>query len=372
MCIVRYVNIVVGWLFFLMWSSLYAFDYHELQSSDFVTTGVVQALEHGYKIENLTWISLTQENIHLLEQSLIDKYNGEFVLVDNPSTTQEKISHTLDRLSEYLCLQREMVLDTYKLDALYKISQGLHAKLAYQEWSCSKDFGADSQQGIALYTLEGVWTLQVSSLSLLQDLWYNTSPLVDYISDGDNLYFSWKEMDDFFFDWSSQESIVPLYIMKLDKRSKWSRKFDTVKAVVYTETTDFPFVSGDISLALFIQHKDLVVKITSRYGAVRYELLEDLMQATKNMFVYSVEERINENILDATHYQTVYDRLVQFQGDVFHKNMFQNLVYYYLSELWKHNESPHEFVKSLSWLVYKSKDIQSDIVSVLEELEVFL
>ena len=60
------------------------------------------------------------------------------MLVDHPSTTQEKLSHTLDALLSYLCMQREVVLDQYKLQDFYRLPQALRSRLSYHEASCAE------------------------------------------------------------------------------------------------------------------------------------------------------------------------------------------------------------------------------------------
>ena len=74
-------------------------------------------------------------------------------------------------------------------------------------------------------------------------------------------------------------------------------RFDDVKIIAYAETSTYPFIDGNVMIAIYALDDGHIIKITTPYGKLRYELLETVMNMTQQLFVYSIHENMRESIL---------------------------------------------------------------------------
>ena len=333
-----------------------------------ISTRVKKIVDSEDKLWNKRSITFVQNNLSLLQKDLIEKYEGEMIVTDNPQTEQENISQAMDVLARYLCLHRQSVLQNYSEKDYYKVSSSEDMEIS--QGVCYRNTTLLYQEGIRYYTLPEVGTLQTIPLSLLKDLGYSTTNLEKYMQSSEIEFTS--SSDQFFFEGSSNKEIIPLLnLTPKEKNNIWNRKFDQVKIVAYVETTEYPFVDGNVMVAIFAKKWDHFIKITTPYGKLHHDLLSNVMKMTQKLFVYSIHENLRDSVLLSNYYDSAYMSVTTTEW-ITSTPILKNLVHYYLSALWQYDEQPEEFVKMLPGAIDKDLNFQIKIQSALEDLEAFL
>lgn len=309
-----------------------------------------------------------QNNISVLQKDLLEKYNGDMVITETPETEQEVMSQAMDVLARYLCLHRKNVIDNYQ-QKFYKPS--LRAEnIDMMQGVCYRNNTLLNQEWIHYYTIPNVGTLQTAPISLLQDLWYSTKNIEQYLQSEE---LSFDSSSSFFFESSSSTEIIPLIDLTSTQSAKiWKRKFDQVKIIAYAETSTYPFVNGDIMVAVLARKWDHFVKITTPYGKFHNEILEKVMMITQAMFTYSIHEDKRDAILLSKYYNNAYDHTLASLELSNDNRMMKNIVHYYLSALWQYDDQPQKFVDKIKNLINKDLLFQFRLESALADLETFL
>lgn len=340
-----------------------------IASHPLISTRVKNIVENSNeKLWNKRNILYVQNNITLLQQDLTKDYKWEMIITDNPQNNQESISQAMDVLARYLCLHRQTILDSFQDKKYYKPSfDGDTVEVT--QGACYRNNTLLRQEGIRYYTLPGKGTLQTIPLSLLKDLGYSIQNLENYIDSDDITLIS---SDSFFFEGFANKDIIPLLnLTHTEGAKKWKRRFDAVKIVAYVESNNYPFVDGNVMIAIFAKKGDNLIKITTPYGQLQHELLQNIMTMTQGMFVYSVQEDIKDSIILSKYYDTIYATIAK-DNNISQSTVIKNLVHYYLSALWQYDEQPAEFAKMLPWLLEKDLAFQMKLQSALADLEAFL
>lgn len=333
-----------------------------------ISTRVKNIVDSQDKLWNKRSITFVQNNISLLQRDLNEKYEWEMIITENPQTEQESLSQAMDVLARYLCLHRQAVLQNYSEKNYYKTIS--HNDMEITQGVCYRNTTLLNQEWIRYYTIPEVGTLQTIPLSLLKDLGYSTTNIEHYMQSDDIELTS--SSDQFFFEWSSNKEIIPLLnLTPQEKNNPWNRKFDQLKIVAYTETINYPFVDGNIMIAIFAKKGDHLIKITTPYGKLYHEMLSTVMNMTQELFVHSIHENLRDSILLSQYYDLSYDKVLQDQG-LIQDRVTKNLVHYYLSQLRQYDEQPQEFVKMIPWLINKDMLFYLKLQSTLEDLEAFL
>lgn len=338
-----------------------------LMQNPMVSDKVKNLLTNGEKLWNKKSIMLIQSNIADIQARLLEEYKGDMVFVDTPQTSQEIMSQAVDMLSRYACIHKHTVLEDYGDD--FYIPPSSSDTMVSVKWACYRNNVLLRQEGIRYYTLPDIGTLQTAPLSLLKDLGYSTKNLEEYIKSDD---LQWSQSDMFFLEGASNKEIVPLMNLTDTAAAKeWKREFDDVKIIAYAETSTYPFIDGNVMIAIYALDDGHIIKITTPYGKLRYELLETVMNMTQQLFVYSIHENMRESILLWKHYDTAYEKISDEHGYP-QDNVMKNLVHYYLSALWQYDEQPQEFAKMIPSFVDKDLSFHLKVQSSLEALEAFL
>ena len=367
----RILIVTLSILTFTSFNSVYAQDSRDvtiMQQNPMISEKIRGVLESKKPLWDKKNIITIQNNISTLQKDLLEKYNGDMVITESPQTEQEIMSQAMDVLSRYLCLHRKNVLDNYKKN-FYKPSLKFGTSNMVQG-VCYRNNTLLNQEGIQYYTIPDIGTLQTTPISLLKDLWYSTQNIENYLQSND---LSFDSSSAFFFESSSSTEIVPLIDLTSTESAKiWKRKFDQVKIIAYAETSNYPFVNGDIMVAILARKWDHFVKITTPYGKFHNDILEKVMTITQAMFTYSIHEDKRDAILLSKYYNNSYDYILSSLELNDDNKMMKNIVHYYLSALWQYDDQPQKFVDKVKNLVDKDILFQFRLESALADLEAFL
>ena len=309
-----------------------------------------------------------QSNISYLQKELLEKYKGDMVITENPQTEQELLSQAMDVLARYLCLQRKDVVDNY--DKKFYIPSLKSDNISMVQWVCYRNYTLLNQEWIHYYTIPDVGTLQTAPIVLLQNLGYSRHNIENYITSED---LSFDSSTAFFFEWSSTTEIIPLInLTSTESAKKWKRKFDQVKIFAYAETSNYPFIDGDIMVAILAKKWDHFIKITTPYGKFHHDFLEKVMKITQSLFTYSIHEDKRDTIVLSTYYDNAYNKVVSELELSTADIMMKNIVHYYLWALWQYDDQPQKFAQMIWPLIDKDILFQLKLESALADLEVFL
>lgn len=227
-----------------------------------------------------------------------------------------------------------------------------------------------NQEGIRYYTLPEQGTLQTIPLSLLTKLGYSTTKLEEYINSPT------LDIDDpamVYFEGTSNKMMIPVMdLTSLPAAKAWKRAFDQVKIIAYLESSQYPFTDNHIMIAIFAIDGDNLIKITTPYGRLSHDLFGNVMTMVQSLFVYSVQEGINDMIVSSQHFDRTYTSLASQHG-IISTPIIKNLTHYYLSLLWQYDDQPQQFIKlMISTLLQRDVVLQRQLEYALSELQVFL
>lgn len=124
-------------------------------------------------------------------------------------------------------------------------------------------------------------------------------------------------------------------------------------------------------IAILAKKGDNLIKITTPYGQLHHELLQNVMVMVQQMFEYSIHEDLKDSLLLSKYYDDVYTTFARENG-INQNSIIKNLVHYYLSALWQYDEQPTEFAKMIPSLIEKDILFQIKLQSALADLEAFL
>ncbi len=358
-------KIIVNFLLLIIsvFSSAYA-NYDNLLHDDLVDQKVKKLLNTSNTQWTLLSMSLITNNINVLIKWLTERYDGQFVFTPIPKTEQEKMTATVWLLSQYLCSQKNTILQQFDTDVWYDPDiKDVQSKM----WACQEKNNLLYQEAIKYYVLPDVGTLQTVHIPLANKLWYKLEGFESYLQ-GDLLDM---ESEQFFFEEHTTVDIIPLMDLTDTKLwYKWKNEFDMIKIIAYVETTTYPFFGDTIMIAVLAKKWDNYIKITTPYQKLRYKELWNINILVKELFTRSLESDIKDAIVSNLHFDNYYYTVLK-DLQIDDSALQKNKVRQYLTVLRQNNLEPQGYIDFFVQSLKKDARLESLLYDHLETLHSF-
>lgn len=318
---------------------------------------------------SLEAILLLSTSLNDLYTEIYDVYSWVLVFNQFPSNKQELVSQAIDTISKQLCHVKQWIINSYTGDYydfwFHKKIKKRNKNLEVIKGHCYEDHILLQQEGILSYVLEDIWTFQTIPLDLLERLGYTWSTFIDYIA-SDRLEIGTGSI--FFLDNHSLNTIVPLFEFSDYLSKKFKSRFDIVKAIVYSETNDYPFVDGELTLAILAQKDGHLIKITTPYGSLYQETFSDIMSLVQQLFKYSVYDEIDDRIVLPQYFNSYYQK-VRTDNNISSENFIKNLTHYYLSALRMYDDQVNEYIALVAQQLHQDIHLRVQLLNTLTNFE---
>ncbi len=353
---------------FLFIISLFSFSYanveYDILHDNLIDKKVKNLINNPTKQWKLMSIAIVENNINQLIKWLTERYDGQFVVTETPVTEQEKMTTTVWLLSQYLCSQKNTILQQFDNNKWYTLDiDSVQSKM----WMCQKDNSLLYQEAIKYYVLPDVGTLQTIHIPLANKLGYTLQWFEQYLQ-GDLLDM---QSEQFFFEEHASVDIVPLMdLTNTNLWRQWRNKFDMIKIIAYVETANYPFFDDNIMIAVLAKKDDNYIKITTPYQKIRYKDLGNINILVKELFTRSVEDDVKNVVVSNTYFDNYYYAAIK-KLKIEDSSVQKNKVRQYLTILRQNDLEPQGYIDFFVQSLKKDARLESLLYDHLETLNSF-
>lgn len=365
--VMNYCKKIIVYVFLLtisVFSYSYANNEYDISHDELIDQRVKNLFNNPNKQWTLMGMTIIENNINKLIKWLVERYDGQFAVTTTPVTEQEKMTASVGRLSQYLCVQKNIVVQQFDADKRYTPDiDNIESKM----WVCQENNNLLYQEAIKYYVLPDVGTLQTVYIPLANKLWYWLQWFESYLQ-GDLLDM---QSEQFFFEEHTAVDIVPL--MDLTDTKLWRRRkdeFDAMKIIAYVETSNYPFFDDTIMIAILAKKWDNYIKITTPYQKLRYKELWNINALVKELFTRSVEDDVKDIVVSNTYFDTYYYTALK-DLHIDDSSLQKNKVRQYLTVLRQNNLEPQWYIDFFVQSLKKDTILESLLYDHLKTLSPF-
>ena len=353
---------IITFLFSSIW---FAQLDQKLLNDSMIDQRVKNLVDSHSKEWTLMSMTMIENNINKILALLTERYNWQLVVTETPNTEQEKMTYSLWLLSNYLCFNKNKVIEQFDWDVFYSIDiNNIISKMG----SCSYNNLPTYREAIKYYVLPEIGTLETVHIPLAKKLWYKLEWFESYLN-GNLLDM---KSDQFFFEEHTSVDIIPL--MNLTDSDLWEERedeFDVMKIIAYVETTNYPFFDDNIMIAVLAKKWDNYIKITTPYQKIRYKPLWNISLLVKELFYRSVQNNINDAVVSNIYFDSYYYNILK-DLKLEDSSIQKNKVRQYLTVLRQNDIEPQWYIDFVVQSLKKDNSLKDLLEFHLEKLEPFI
>ena len=353
---------IITFLFSSIW---FAQLDQKLLNDSMIDQRVKNLVDSHNKEWTLMSMTIIENNINKILALLTERYNWQLVVTETPNTEQEKMTYSLWLLSNYLCFNKNKIIEQFDWDVFYSIDiNNIISKMG----SCSYNNLPTYREAIKYYVLPEIGTLETVHIPLAKKLWYKLEWFESYLN-GNLLDM---KSDQFFFEEHTSVDIIPL--MNLTDSDLWEERedeFDVMKIIAYVETTNYPFFDDNIMIAVLAKKWDNYIKITTPYQKIRYKPLWNISLLVKELFYRSVQNNINDAVVSNIYFDSYYYNILR-DLKLEDSSIQKNKVRQYLTVLRQNDIEPQWYIDFVVQSLKKDNTLKDLLEFHLEKLEPFI